>query len=108
MGLETLLQKYMKRFKRRGSFCLACNEDLRACIAQNEVPNLPAAYLIYGVKGRGRELLYIGKSGTVRTDGSFKNQGLAVRLRMKQTKTVWRAQYYADQMAQRKTRCAGI
>src|SRR3990170_483263 len=101
MALAELLNIYEGQFSNNGSFRLARGEDLRACIANNGVPELPAAYLIYGVERRRRELLYIGKSGTLKTDGSFKNQGLATRLRMKQGKR-WRAEFYQDEMERRK------
>lgn len=99
--LPKLLDSYKRQFGNHGRFRLSRGQDLRSCIVENSIPNLPAAYLIYGIKKGARELLEIGKSGTVRTDGSFKSQGLAVRLRMKQGKT-WRAEYYAAQMTQRK------
>ena len=64
------------------------------------MPDMPAAYLIYAVRRRRSELLYIGKSGTLRTDGTFKGQGLATRLRMKRGKK-WRAEFYTEEIRQR-------
>ena len=91
------MEQYDEMFPTKGYFRLKRGENLRACISRNEVPEMPAAYLIYGVTRTQSDLLYIGKSGTLRTDGTFKNQGLATRLRMKQGKK-WRAEFYEEQM----------
>ncbi len=97
MAFTQMLGRYDKRFTINGSFRLQRGENLRTCIQRNQVPDMPAVYLIYAVRQRRAELLYIGKSGTLRSDGSFKNQMLATRLRMKQGK-MWRAEFYAEQM----------
>lgn len=100
-AFSRVLQRYDKLFSTKGSFALKCGENLRQCIHSNDVPEVPAAYLIYAVRRRRAELLYIGKSGTMRTDGTLKNQGLATRLRMKQGKQ-WRAEFYEEEMRQRR------
>lgn len=101
MKFDQLIERYKRRFKRHESFCVGSIDDLRTCIAQAGVPNLPGAYLIYGLQGRKRELLYVGKSGTVRTNGTFKTQGLARRLNMKQGRLM-RAVYWAKQIEERR------
>ncbi|WP_457560879.1 hypothetical protein [Caminibacter sp.] len=37
---------------------------------------IKAVYVIYGIKGNTKHLIYIGKAGTVKNDGTFKNQGI--------------------------------
>lgn len=96
-ALARALRVYDKRFATKGSFRLRRGENLRDCIRRNQVPEIPAVYLIYAVRRRRSELLYIGKSGTVRTNGTLKGQGLATRLRMKQGKK-WRAEFYTEEM----------
>ncbi len=97
MAFVELIERYDKRFPNNGSFRLRRGEDLRTTIATNDVPRLPAVYLIYSVRSKRTELMYIGKSGTLQTDGSFKEHMLAQRLRMKQGKQ-WRAEFYREQM----------
>ena len=100
MAFAELIKRYDKRFPTRGSFRLRHGEDLRSCIARNGVPRMPSVYLIYAVRNRRAELLLIGMSGTLRTDGSFKKQMLAERLRRKQGRKP-RAEFYREEMQKR-------
>lgn len=49
-----------------------------------DVPDLPGVYYILRLSEGGIDIVYIGKSGTMLQDGSFKNQLLRKRLNNKQ------------------------
>lgn len=48
------------------------------------VPNLPGIYIIYTIVSGTKELVYIGKSGTMVNNGCFKTQLLRKRLNNRQ------------------------
>ena len=95
--LDKAQVRFDNEFSEKGKFRFARGQSLQACIRAADVPNTPGAYLIYGVKARRMNLLYIGKAGTVNTDGSLKAQGLAKRLTMKQD-GMRRQKYFESQM----------
>ena len=59
-------------------------QDIHTRIMESSVPDKPGVYFICGVERERSRLLQIGKAGTLRNDGSFKNQGLRGRLGAKQ------------------------
>lgn len=70
------LQDYNSRFPEQGKFELHRGEPYKV----SGVPEAPGVYLIYGRTGSQVELLYVGRSGTMETRGSFSDQMLYTRL----------------------------
>lgn len=56
-------------------------------LGQKNVSNGAGVYVIYGKRGITQELLYIGKSGTIRRAGKLGSQGLVTRINKKDSKT---------------------
>jgi hypothetical protein len=68
-------------------------------VRRENVPNAPGVYIIF----RSDVLecpLYIGKAGTINTNGSWREQGLRKRLTMKQDQ-VYRRKFFCKLMADR-------
>lgn len=78
------LLKAEKCFPRHGQFTLGPDQSVNAAVRENDIPNEYGFYLIFGGLNRSGPLLYVGKAGTIRCDGSLKAQGLQRRLMMKQ------------------------
>jgi hypothetical protein len=97
MAFDELLDDYRRRFPRNGCFELREGESIRTRAEEERVPREPGVYLIYGRKERRRELLYVGKAGTLRQDGVFKRQKLRGRLSARQ-KGMSRQRWYQNQM----------
>jgi len=74
----------VSKFPIHGTFKILNGRELSNKIRENRVPDKPGVYLIYSESIDPESLLYIGKAGTMKTDGSFKNQGLSGRLCAKQ------------------------
>lgn len=69
------------KYKEHGTFTFEIGDSLLQ--KTKEIPNGYGVYRIYANSIEG-ELLYIGKGGTVHTDGSFDKQPLKERLNNKQ------------------------
>lgn len=61
-------------------FELKKDEIINDIIKKNKVPNSYGIYIIYSIKNLSKDIVYIGKSGTMINDGTFRNQGIAKRL----------------------------
>lgn len=72
-------------------------ESLRYAVRAAGVPSEPSAYVLSVVRSGGVEVVYIGKAGTIRSDGSWKKQSLRGRLHAKQ-KRVSRQEYFRRQL----------
>lgn len=86
MKVETF-QRELMRLQRKfthGDFTLNTRANLRKVIKDNAVPNEYGVYIISKNKKPDDVVLYIGKAGTMLSDGIFKEQGLAKRLQAKQ------------------------
>lgn len=71
----------LKKYKNNGHF-LFKKDDRLASVSIN-VPNLQGVYYVLKLADAKVDLVYIGKSGTILQDGSFKEQGLRGRLNNK-------------------------
>ena len=94
MIISTLIEKYQILY-RSGMFYLNKNEIINTIVRENNVPNDYGIYIIYSLKNNLEEIIYIGKSGTMINDGSFKKQGIKKRLTKKQENIV-RKKYFQD------------
>lgn len=83
MSFEESLVLFRQQ-NRHGVFELRVDERIDAVVRREEVPNAPGVYVISTAIESNREILYIGKAGTICQDGSFKSQGLKQRLIKKQ------------------------
>jgi hypothetical protein len=79
MTIQNLIEEY-KESNQSGIFELKKDEIINDIIRKNEVPNSYGIYIIYSIKNLSKNIIYIGKSGTMINDGTFKSQGIAKRL----------------------------
>ncbi len=80
------VELYKESFPIHGQFEISSGNELRNKIRASNVSNKPGCYVIYKNSIESHNVIYIGKAGTMKTDGSFKDQGLAGRLCAKQEK----------------------
>lgn len=92
------LASFRERF-RSGAFDLAASESINAVVTSNDVPACCGVYVISARRGKRKEFLYIGKSGTMQRSGAFKRQTLRKRLTMKQD-GMYRRDYFKALMAE--------
>jgi len=79
MTFESVIQSTLARFATNGRFVLLPGESLNKVLRREKVPNARGVYLCF----EGDDIehpLYIGKSGTIRVDGSWGKQGITERL----------------------------
>ena len=62
-------------------FSLNINEKLSKKVKEIKLPNSFGIYIIYKNQKSYENIIYIGKAGEIKNDGSFKNQGLLKRLK---------------------------
>lgn len=62
------------------SFTLNINEKLSKKVKEIKLTNSFGIYIIYKNQKSYGNIIYIGKAGEIKNDGSFKNQGLLKRL----------------------------
>lgn len=72
----------LSKYKNKGHFFFEKGKNLKEL--SKDVPDLPGVYYILRLPKGKNELVYIGKSGTILQNGSFKEQGLNGRLNNKQ------------------------
>lgn len=95
MESARMLDDYADRFPSQGSFELRKGE--RVVSRAGGVPEEPGVYLIYGLRKGAKELLYVGKAGTLQNNGTFKDQKLRGRLSAKQ-RGVLRQRFFQEQI----------
>ena len=83
MEFDDLILEYDKKFD-HGEFKLKPGESINDVVNREHVPDALGVYLIYSKRDDLLKLIYIGKSGTLNQDGTFKKQRLKKRLTMKQ------------------------
>jgi hypothetical protein len=98
VSFEEWVAAYTGPFAVQGVVELQPGGSIATCCRLGRVPNAPGVYLIDGLRAGVPTLCYIGKAGTMRQDGSFKDQGIAGRLTAKQ-QDMSRQQYFQQQMA---------
>lgn len=72
----------LEKYKNKGHFFF--RKECRLIDLTRNIPNLPGVYYIVKLAAGKIEIVYIGKAGTMESDGAFKKQGLQKRLNMKQ------------------------
>jgi len=68
----------LHKYKKNGHFFFSKGDNLKE--VSSDVPNLPGVYYILKLANGKIDLVYIGKSGTIKNTGSFKQQGLQKRI----------------------------
>ena len=98
---EIMISTLLNKYEYSGSFIFDGTVKLRKLMSSQNVPNELGVYLIYSIKNGLEELIYIGKAGSIKTDGSRSEQGLFRRLQNKQD-GLDRNQYFSDYIVQNK------
>lgn len=93
--IDDLLISYTSKYQ-HGSFYLHIGEDIRQVLIQNNVPNSYGVYIIYSIENNKENIIYIGKSGTMQNNGTFKTQGIAGRLKAVGSNNIPRNIYFQD------------
>ncbi len=96
MTIQNLIEEY-KKTNRYGIFELKKDEIINDIMRKNKVPNSYGIYIIYSIKNLSKDIVYIGKSGTMVNDGTFRSQGIAERLTKKQDGII-RKKYFQNQI----------
>ena len=79
MSFESVIQSALARFASNGRFVLLPGESIKKVLRREKVPNFRGVYVYF----EGDDIenpLYIGKAGTMLTDGSWRKQGITDRL----------------------------
>jgi hypothetical protein len=79
MSFERLIERTRARFSNNGRFDLLPAESIIEVLRREKVPNSPGVYA-YFQRDDLEHPLYIGKAGTMMTDGSWQKQGISERL----------------------------
>lgn len=72
----------LKKYKKKGHFFFRSGDTLTELTS--DIPNLPGVYYIVKLAAGKIDIVYIGKAGTARTDGSITTEGLQRHLNMEQ------------------------
>ena len=99
MTAESMIDHARTRFANNGSFSLHPGECIKEVVRREKVPNLPGVYIIFQSDDLQRPI-YVGKAGTIKTDGSWKIQGIRKRLTMKQS-GMYRSKFFSKLMAEK-------
>jgi len=70
-----------KKYKNNGHFFFKKGDSLKE--VSRKVPDLPGIHYIVRLSGGRIDLVYIGKSGTMKQNGKFNDQGLKISLNSK-------------------------
>jgi hypothetical protein len=87
----------LDKYKNKGHFFFQKGDALRE--VSKGIPNLPGVYCIYRLCGGKVDLVYIGKSGTMLSNGKFKDQLLNKRLNNKQD-GMYRQQFFEQKLVE--------
>lgn len=86
----------LSKYKVNGSFDFKAGDRLASHC--KSIPNEPGVYLIYILKKSIRELVYVGASGKMNQDGTFKKQKLKMRLQNMQNSKLRREKHFIDEI----------
>lgn len=86
----------LDKYQTKGSFTFFKGEKLSSkCGA---IPNEPGVYLIYAIKNLKKDLVYIGASGKMNQNGTFKIQKLRKRIQNMQNSSMRRQTYFENKI----------
>src|SRR5574341_1416330 len=95
MKVSTVL-KGLRSQHECGQFLLKSGDNLRA-IVRREVPAKYGVYVVHAQRGRSRDLVYVGKAGTLLQNGEPREQTLPQRMVNRQN-GLSRARFFSDRM----------
>jgi len=98
MTFSAVLRDLRARFD-CGEFFLAPGDSLRDVVRRAGVPREFGVYVVHAMLGRKRELVYIGKAGTILQNGAIAAQTLPERLTNRQN-GMSRARFFSERIAQ--------
>jgi hypothetical protein len=81
--MEAIIEEYRQKFPRQGVFTFKQGQKIKDLVKAADVPNEYGVYIVFSPL---KQVLYIGLSGTMLNNGSFKAQGLKKRLTNRQKK----------------------
>lgn len=84
MKLKEILKSYSDKYSHRGYFDLNPGESINDAVRHHDIPREYGVYIVTAHRGNTKEVIYIGKAGTLQQNGEFKKQTLRKRLTMKQ------------------------
>ena len=90
-----------KKYPKNGHFNVSMGQKIKEAAKENNVPNEYGIYLIYEGHDCKGELIYIGRSGTIQSDGTIGSQGIRNRLGMKQNGGRYRNDFFKEEMEMR-------
>ncbi len=93
--IKELLNYYINRNK-YGFFYLNKGEKIEKVLIENSVPNQYGVYIIYSVENNHEDIIYIGKAGTMTSNGAFKSQGIKNRLKAVGANNIARSIYFQE------------
>lgn len=105
MNFEGAIEEFRERFPDQGGFDLKPNESIKIAVTQHGVSSGRGVYVITACRAGQGEVVYIGKAGTLRSDGTFKDQGIAKRLTMKQDADTYREVFFRELIAKEHLDC---
>ena len=95
-----MINELKKKYPKNGQFNVSIGQNIKEAANENNVPNDYGIYLIYEGFDCNAELIYIGRSGTIQSDGTMGNQGIRKRLGMKQD-GMYRNEFFKEEMKKR-------
>lgn len=101
MSINEALARLRGEALGRGEFLVSATDSVDEVVVREHVSKGYGVYVISGCRNAKREILYIGKAGTVCQDGSMKKQGLRQRLTMKQD-GIYRREYFRQKITDMK------
>jgi hypothetical protein len=98
MIFDLAMKEIQTRFSEHGQFSLHSDESINEVVRREKVPNGRGVYIIFRSDDSDHPL-YIGKAGTANQDGTWRRQGIAKRLTMKQER-MYRRDYFRKVIAE--------
>jgi len=99
--MRDFMEALSKQHSINGRFDLLPLETIDEVVRRSRVPNSPGLYVIFDGLGCQTNVIYIGRAGTIRQDGTWLSQGLSARLCRKQSGK-YRKHYFREVIEQRK------
>ena len=96
-----MINELKQKYPINGQFSVEIGQKISEEAKKHDVPNGYGIYLIYEGFDCCGELIYIGSSGTVNSDGTMGSQGIRKRLGKKQNQTTYRNDFFIEEMKKR-------
>jgi hypothetical protein len=97
IGLGNKKMQLLEKYKNKGFFTFKHGEKLS--LKCKEIPNDTGVYLVYAVRANKKELVYIGASGKMNQNGTFKIQKLKKRIQNMQNSKTRRETHFNNEIS---------